>query len=242
MRILCVIPARIGSSRLPHKPLQTISEQPLIRLVTQRVLDFKVADRVVVATDDERVADAVRDLGAATVVGTERYASGTERTAAVAGMPRFADAEIVVNVQGDEPFIPAEAVSGAIGAVESGAEVGTAGAPVDARGLADRNMVKVFVGPDGRALAFSRGPRPAPDVGEAVVLHHVGVYAYRPEALRRWVSSEPVPAEIEEELEQLRPLSRGESIVVHELDEAAPSGIDTQEDLERARSLTSVFH
>jgi len=242
MRILCVIPARIGSSRLPHKPLQTIADQPLIRLVTQRVLDFGVADRVVVATDDRRVADAVRDLDAETVVGTRACSSGTERTASVAALRSFSDAEIVVNVQGDEPFVPLAAVTGAIGGVAGGANVGTAGAPADAAALADRDTVKVFVDEDGRALAFSRGPRPVPDVGAAAVLHHVGVYAYRPDALRRWVSNEPVPAEIEEGLEQLRPMSYGESIAVHRLDEPARPGIDTRADLERARALMAVFH
>jgi 3-deoxy-manno-octulosonate cytidylyltransferase (CMP-KDO synthetase) len=242
MRILCVIPARIGSSRLPHKPLQTIADQPLIRLVTQRVLDFGVADRVVVATDDQRVADVVGDLDAEAVVGTGACSSGTERTASVAALLRFSDAEIVVNVQGDEPFVPLGAVTGAIAGVTRGANVGTAGAPADAAALADRDTVKVFVDENGRALAFSRGPRPLPDVREAEVLHHVGLYAYRPDALRRWVSSEPVPAEIEEGLEQLRPMSYGESIVVHRLDEPVPPGIDTLADLERARALTEVFH
>ena len=128
------------------------------------------------------------------------------------------------------------------GLVAGGANVGTAGAPADAAALTDRDTVKVFVDGEGRALAFSRGPRPMPDVGEAAVLHHLGIYAYRPDALRRWVSTAPVAAEIEEGLEQLRPMSYGESIVVHRLDGPAPQGIDTWADLERARTLTEVFH
>ena len=196
-------------------------------------------EKVVVATDDRRVADAVRGLDVDAVL-TGEFRSGTERTAAVARRPEFEGAEIVVNLQGDEPFIPAEAVSGAIAEVEAGAGVGTAGARLEPYALADPNTVKVFVDSDGRALAFSRSARPTLEVEEESVCHHIGVYAYRPAALQRWAAAAPVPEEIEQRLEQLRPLSYGEHIAVTTLDTLAPSGIDTPADLERARALVSV--
>ncbi len=241
MRILCVIPARLGSRRLPHKPLQTIAKQPLIRLVAERARAFEFLEKVVVATDDQRVADAVGGLDV-DVVLTGEFRSGTERVAAVARRPEFEEAEIVVNLQADEPFIPAEAVSGAIAEVEAGGGVGvgTAGARLDPSRLADPNTVKVFVGSAGRALAFSRSARPMPEVEEESVCHHMGVYAYRPAALQRWAAAAPVPEEIEQRLEQLRPLSYGEHIGVTTLDTLAPNGIDTPADLQRARELVSV--
>ncbi len=239
MRILCVIPARLGSRRLPHKPLQTIAKQPLIRLVAERARAFEFLERVVVATDDQRVADAVDGLDV-DVVLTGEFRSGTERVAAVARRREFEEAEIVVNLQADEPFIPAEAVSGAIAEVEAGAGVGTAGARLDPSALADPNTVKVFVGSAGRALAFSRNARPMPEVEEESVCHHMGVYAYRPAALQRWAAAAPVPEETEQRLEQLRPLSYGEHIGVTTLDTLAPNGIDTPADLQRAREMISV--
>ena len=239
MRILCVIPARLGSSRLRHKPLQTIANQPLIRLVAERARAFGFIEKVVVATDDQRVADAVDGLDVDAVLLGE-FRSGTERTAAVARRAEFAEAEIVVNLQGDEPFIPATAVSGAIAEVEAGAGVGTAGARLGPSALTDPNTVKVFVGSDGRALAFSRNARPMPEVEVESVCHHIGVYAYRPAALQRWAAAAPVLEEFEQELEQLRPLSYGEHFGVKTLDTLAPSGIDTPADLQRARELISV--
>ncbi len=243
MHILCVIPARIGSSRLHHKPLQTIADQPLIRLVAQRALDFRFLDHVVVATDDRRVADAVAGLDVEAVLTSRRHRNGTERTAAVAKLPRFAAAKIVVNLQGDEPFVSAESVAGAIAEVRQGASVGTGGARLDPAKLLDPGTVKVFVDSSGRALAFSRGARPTtPDVRETAVLHHVGVYAYRPAALSRWASVDPVEEEIAQSLEQLRPLSYGEHIGVCKLDAAAPRGIDTVADLHEARELVSAIN
>ncbi len=200
---------------------------------------IRICGKVVVATDDQRVADAVGGLEV-DVILTGDFRSGTERAADVARRPEFEKAQIVVNLQADEPFIPAEAVSGAIAEVEAGAGVGTAGARLNPSALADPNTVKVFVGSAGRALAFSRNARPMPEVEEESVCHHMGVYAYRPAALQRWAAAAPVPEEIEQRLEQLRPLSYGEHIGVTTLDTLAPSGIDTPADLQRARELISV--
>lgn len=243
MRILGVIPARIASSRIPHKPLQAIADQPLIRLVAQRVLEFGCFDRVVVATDDRRVADAVGDLEIETVMTDSACRNGTERVAEVAAQPRFAGTEVVVNVQGDEPFLPVEAVSGAVAALErdGGAGIGTVGGPLAEGALDDPHTVKVFVDDRRRAVGFSRGPRLARGPWEAAVLHHVGVYAYRPASLARWAATDPVDSEVTEQLEQLRPLSYGEGIAVTALDRTAPPGIDTMADLERARAMMSVI-
>jgi 3-deoxy-manno-octulosonate cytidylyltransferase (CMP-KDO synthetase) len=243
MRILGVIPARVASSRIPHKPLQTIADQPLIRLVAQRVLEFGYFEQVVVATDDRRVVDAVGDLEIDTVMTATGCRNGTERVAEVAAHPRFAGAEVVVNVQGDEPFLPLEAVSGAVAALERDrrAGIGTVGGPLAAGALDDPHTVKVFVDARGRAVGFSRGPRLERGAGGAAVLHHVGVYAYRPASLARWAAGEPVESEVRHQLEQLRPLSYGEAIAVTALDQEAPRGIDTTADLERARALMAVI-
>ena len=197
---------------------------------------------MVVATDDRRVANAVADLDVEAVLTSRCHRNGTERTAAVAKLPQFAAAEIVVNLQGDEPFVSAGSVAGTIAEVRQGASVGTVGARLDQSKLPDPDTVKVFVDSNGRALAFSRGARPTPNVRETAVLHHVGVYAYQPAALSRWASTDPEGEEIAQGLEQLRPLSYGEHIGVCRLNAPAPHGIDTVADLHEARELVSAIN
>ena len=239
MRTLCVIPARLASSRLPHKPLQTIANQSLIRIVAERALDLACFDLVVVATDDRTVCAAVEDLDVESVL-TGEHRNGTERVAQVARMRRFAGAEIVVNLQGDEPFVSGAAAYGAIAQARAGAGVGTAGAPLSEVTGTDRNTVKVFVNSAGRAVGFSRDVPPPTALGRNTMLHHVGIYAYQPAALARWASEAPVAAELIEGLEQLRPLSYGEYIGVAAVDEAVAPGIDTVQDLLKAEQLLSV--
>ncbi len=238
MRTLCVIPARLGSSRLAHKPLQVIAHQPLIRLVAQRALDLECFDHVVVAADDQRVCAAVQELDVEAVL-TGDHRSGTERVAAVVALERFADAEIVVNLQGDEPFVSKEAVVGAVDRVWAGAGIGTAGAPLGETERHDRNAVKVLVDSEGWAVGFTRNGSFQIPAGGAV-LKHVGLYAYRPSALRRWTAAQPVAEERAESLEQLRPLSRGEQIAVATQTEPAGPGIDTAADLRTAEHFLSV--
>jgi 3-deoxy-manno-octulosonate cytidylyltransferase (CMP-KDO synthetase) len=248
MRTLVVIPARLGAMRLPRKPLRLLSGLPLIVRVWQRISQMKVADTVVVATDDETVASTVRQAGADCVMTSASHSSGTERVAEVASQPRFKGFDTIVNVQGDEPFIGPEAVSGAAGLVSTGRfPLGTAASRAGTEILDTPSLVKVVVGDDGRALYFSRAPIPflrdradAPKLAERT-LQHIGVYAYSRDALNRWVSLPPHPLEEIERLEQLRPLAAGLPIGVAVTKEAPASGIDTEEDLARANARWDAF-
>src|SRR4051812_6880888 len=160
MRVLGVIPARLGSTRLPNKPLQLLAGEPLITRVIQRVMEHDLTDDLVVATDSRQVAEVAVAAGVRAVLTDPSHLSGTDRVAEVATRPEFASAEIVVNVQGDEPFLPREALAGAIGRVEEGDDVGTAAAPLDPALVADPARVKVVTDSRGRALYFSRAVIP----------------------------------------------------------------------------------
>jgi 3-deoxy-manno-octulosonate cytidylyltransferase (CMP-KDO synthetase) len=248
MGTLVVIPARLGAMRLPRKPLRLLSGLPLIVRVWQRISQMNVADTVVVATDDESVAATARDAGAECVLTSDRHTSGTERVAEVAEQKRFHRYETIVNVQGDEPFIGAGAVRGAAHLVSSGRfPLGTAASHASAEILDTPSLVKVVVGDDDRAMYFSRAPIPfLRDQADRErladrTLQHIGVYAYSREALRRWVSLPPHPLEEIERLEQLRPLAAGLPIGVTITNEAPASGIDTEEDLERANARWDAF-
>jgi 3-deoxy-manno-octulosonate cytidylyltransferase (CMP-KDO synthetase) len=248
MRTLVVIPARLGAMRLPRKPLRLLSGLPLIVRVWQRISQMNVADTVVVATDDETVASTVRKAGADCVMTSPAHSSGTERVAEVASHSRFGDYATIVNVQGDEPFIGKEAVRGAADLVATGKfPLGTAASRASTEILDTPSLVKVVVADDGRAMYFSRAPIPflrdkadAPRQMERT-LQHIGVYAYSREALNRWVSLPPHPLEEIERLEQLRPLAAGLPIGVAVTSEAPASGIDTEEDLERANARWDAF-
>ena len=248
MGTLVVIPARLGAMRLPRKPLRLLSGLPLIVRVWQRISQMNVADAVVVATDDESVTSAVEQAGAECVMTSDRHGSGTERVAEVAFQQRFRGYGTIVNVQGDEPFIGAGAVSGAAELVSSGRfPLGTAASRASTEILDTPSLVKVVVGDDGRALYFSRAPIPylrdrADSAKQAErTLQHIGVYAYTREALREWVSLPPHPLEEIERLEQLRPLAAGLPFGVAVTNEAPASGIDTEEDLERANARWDAF-
>jgi 3-deoxy-manno-octulosonate cytidylyltransferase (CMP-KDO synthetase) len=248
MGTLVVIPARLGALRLPRKPLRLLSGLPLIVRVWQRISQMNVADAVVVATDDESVASIVRQAGAECVLTSAQHTSGTERVAEVASQPRFHGYTTIVNVQGDEPFIGSEAVRGAARLVSSERfPLGTAASRASAEILDTPSLVKVVVADDGRAMYFSRAPIPylrdqadRGKLGERT-LQHIGVYAYSREALRQWVSLPPHPLEEIERLEQLRPLAAGMRIGVAVTSEAPASGIDTEEDLERANARWDAF-
>jgi 3-deoxy-manno-octulosonate cytidylyltransferase (CMP-KDO synthetase) len=248
MGTLVVIPARLGAMRLPRKPLRLLSGLPLIVRVWQRISEMNVADAVVVATDDDSVASTVREAGAECVMTSSKHSSGTERVAEVAFGSRYSSYSTVVNVQGDEPFIGSGAVSGAAELVSSGRfPLGTAASLASTEILDTPSLVKVVVGDDGRALYFSRAPIPfLRDQADRAkladrTLQHIGVYAYSREALREWVSLPPHPLEEIERLEQLRPLAAGLPIGVAITSEAPASGIDTEEDLERANARWDAF-
>ena len=248
MGTLVVIPARLGAMRLPRKPLRLLSGLPLIVRVWQRISQMNVADAVVVATDDESVAAAVRSVGAECVMTSDEHTSGTERVAEVASQPRFRGFTTIVNVQGDEPFIGSGAVKGAADLVSTGKfPLGTAASRASTEILDTPSLVKVVVSQDGRAMYFSRAPIPylrdPADAGKLAerTLQHIGVYAYSREALTEWVSLPPHPLEEIERLEQLRPLAAGLPIGVAVTNEAPASGIDTEEDLERANARWDAF-
>jgi 3-deoxy-manno-octulosonate cytidylyltransferase (CMP-KDO synthetase) len=228
-----VIPARLGSSRLPRKPLLPLAGEPLIIVVTRRVADLGICDRLVVATDAREIAAVVQDAGFEAVMTSPDHATGTERVAEVIAKPAFSQFDRILNVQGDEPFVAAAAVRGALACLERGDPLGTAAGSLDPALAQDPSRVKVVVDAHGRALYFSRAPIPFDrDASGAVVYHqHVGVYAYTRAALERWVELSPVPEEQWERLEQLRPLLHGIPIGVTLFDGPAAPGIDTPADL-----------
>ena len=241
-RVLGVVPARLGAERLPGKPLRLLAGKPLIEWVVRNAQESGALDTVVVATEAREVVAAVERAGFRAVMTRETHASGTSRVAEVAALVEFAPYQVIVNVQGDEPFLPREAIRGAVAEVERGADVGTAAVPVDASAAASPNVVKVVLGEDGRALYFSRSLIPHPrDTGAAAQYwQHLGVYAFRPAALARWVGLPPTGPEQAEKLEQLRPLGHGMTIGVARLAEPALPGIDTEDDLRRAEAHLSA--
>jgi len=207
-----------------------------------------VAERCVIATDSEDVAAVARSAGAECVLTRADHPSGTDRVAEVAELPAYRGHDAIVNVQGDEPFVTAEAVSGAAEQVRSGRfALGTAAAPADEAVLGQPHVVKVVTADDGRAMYFSRAGIPfRRDAGDgaalrALVRQHVGVYAYSREALRRWVALPPHPLEQVERLEQLRPLAAGIAMGVALLTSMPLGGIDTEDDLARASAQWDDF-
>jgi 3-deoxy-manno-octulosonate cytidylyltransferase (CMP-KDO synthetase) len=240
MRVLGVIPARLGSTRLPNKPLQLLAGQPLITRVIQRVVDHGVMQEVVVATDSPVIAEVVDRMGVRSVLTHDGHLSGTDRVAEVAGRAEFARFDVVANVQGDEPFVSREALAGALGRIELGDDVGTAAAPLAPELATDPARVKVVTDDRGRALYFSRAAIPhrrePSDPADGLYWQHVGLYVYTRAALERWVATRPSPAEQAERLEQLRALHGGLTIGVARLVEPALPGVDTPDDLRRAEA------
>lgn len=247
MPVLAVIPARLGATRLPRKPLRLLGGEPLVVRVHERVQALGVADRCVVATDAPEVVAECRARGIEVCLTRSEHPSGTDRVAEVADRPEFAAMDVLLNVQGDEPFVSREALAGAVDLVVGGRyPIGTAAVPVDLSLQARPDVVKVVCTDEGRALYFSRAPIPyLRDAADTPLLaplvhQHVGVYAYTREALRQWVGWAPHPLELVERLEQLRPLAHGVPIGVAVVP-AAEGGIDTEDDLARANRLWPQF-
>jgi 3-deoxy-manno-octulosonate cytidylyltransferase (CMP-KDO synthetase) len=245
MRVLGVIPARLGSTRLPNKPLQLLAGEPLITRVIQRVMEHEVVQELVVATDSEMVAQVVERAGVRAVLTHDGHLSGTDRVAEAAARPEFATFDVVANVQGDEPFIPREALAGAIERIARGDDVGTAAAPLAPADANDPARVKVVTDAEGRALYFSRAAIPyrrePTDPADELYWQHLGLYVYTRPALARWVEAPPSPPEQAERLEQLRALHVGLTIGVTRLGEPAHPGVDTAEDLRRAEAHWHAF-
>jgi 3-deoxy-manno-octulosonate cytidylyltransferase (CMP-KDO synthetase) len=234
----------MASQRLPGKPLHLIAGRPLIAWVWDRVATLDALHDCVIATDTELVAEACRQLGAPVVMTEPTHTSGTDRVAEVAQREEYQDYGIVVNVQGDEPFVTGEQVAEAIEQVRQGCDVGTIATPVRSlEAWTDPGVVKVARRSDGAALYFSRAPIPwkrdgaptAAELSSETYLRHVGVYAFTRAALQRWTSLPAGELEEIERLEQLRPLAAGlrigVGIVAH-----AEGGIDTPEDATRVEA------
>lgn len=241
MLTLAVVPVRYAAARFPGKPLADLGGRPLVQWVYERARQCAAFDLVVVATDDERIADVVRGFGGMVELTSPDHPSGTDRVAEVAG--RYREAAVVVNVQGDQPFVtPAilERLVAPFGQNRAPA-ITTAACPLQPADWANPNVVKVVRGLDGRALYFSRSGIPwhaEEDEVRVRPLHHLGLYAYAREALFRLSALAPTPLEVQERLEQLRALEHGFEIQVVDVDEPVLE-VNTPDDLERARAFVA---
>jgi 3-deoxy-manno-octulosonate cytidylyltransferase (CMP-KDO synthetase) len=241
-----VIPARFDSSRLPGKALLPLAGKPMLQWVHERARASR-ADEVIVATDDERIANAARGFAAEVAMTARSHLSGTDRIAEVAATRNWASDDIVVNVQGDEPLIPPAVINqvAELLAANPRADIATLASKLDqAADLVDPNTVKVACDPTGRALYFSRAPIPfnrdQPATLTPASLRHVGIYAYRVAALRRLASLPPGRLELIEKLEQLRALENGLEIRVALAVERPLADVNTTADLERAERALMV--
>ncbi|MEM1173429.1 MAG: 3-deoxy-manno-octulosonate cytidylyltransferase [Pseudomonadota bacterium] len=241
-----VIPARYESTRLPGKPLRDIAGQPMIRHVCDRANE-SAATEVIVATDDERIADAVEGFGGTVCMTGRHHQSGTERIAEVAELCDWPDDTIVVNLQGDEPAMPAIVLDECANLLQqSGADIATLASPLNSvDDFHNPNVVKVVRSDAGDALYFSRASIPfARDAGSdeeamQLALHHHGIYAYRCSALHRFVAAPSSRLERIEALEQLRALSIGMRIAVAIPSVRPGAGVDTEADLATAEAELS---
>jgi len=239
LKFRVIIPARYASSRFPGKPLADLGGKPMVVRVCERALKSGAA-AVHVATDDERIAAAVRDAGHSAIMTRADHPSGTDRIAEVVRKLRLRDAEIVVNVQGDEPLISPKLISqvARILAGKRAASVSTACHAIhDAQALASPNVVKVVMDREGYALYFSRSQIPYPREAAAVTYRHAGIYGYRVAFLKKYARLKPAPAEQAEALEQLRVLWHGYRIAVAISETEIPPGVDTPQDLEAVRRI-----
>ena len=243
-----VIPARYASERLPGKILLELAGMPLIQHVWQRATESS-AESVAIATDDQRIVSAAEGFGAKVVLTRSDHQSGSDRIAECADQLGWSDDQLVVNLQGDEPLMPACCLDQVATLLDQrpDCEVASLYWPISAtEEVLNPNAVKVVIAPGGRALYFSRSPIPyersSADVNTAISAgkrwkRHLGLYAYRLSALRRYTAMQPTPLELAESLEQLRMLEQGGHIAMAQADEFIPAGIDTPEDLERVREL-----
>lgn len=248
--VVAVIPARFYSTRLPQKMLADIGGKPMVQWVVESVKQAKLVDRVLVATDDERIAEKVRSFGGEVVMTSPELRSGTDRVAAVS---KECPGDIFVNVQGDEPLLEPEVIDQAVQLVKSGQfKMASAMTPLSSvEELEDPACVKVIADAAGRAIYFSRYPIPfsriAPHMDEFESLfslkstenwpcqRHLGLYVFSKETLIQFSELPPVPMERAESLEQLRALYHGISVGMVKV-KSKSYGIDTAADLERARA------
>jgi len=248
MGVTVIIPARYASTRFPGKPLADLCGKPMIQWVCERSSLCEDVDRVIVATDDQRIAEAVSAFGGEVVLTRANHATGTDRLVEVAlGL----DDELIVNVQGDEPLIDPAMIHAAVAPLlaDSSIPMGTLGAPLTSLAeFRNPNVVKVVTDHEGFAMYFSRAPIPYPrdfadDLErrwpELAVAKHVGLYVYRRSFLLDYPNLSATPLEGLECLEQLRALEHGYRIRVATTD-LVGQGVDTPEDLERVRTILSA--
>ena len=238
MKVACIIPARYASTRLPGKPLLDIAGKPMIQHVVERVRQAQRPSRIIVATDDERVFAAVRDFGGEVLMTSAHHPTGTDRLAEVAlALPEM---DLILNVQGDEPLIPPQALDALVAAFDErpDLQMATLMTPMTEDEYENPAAVKVVVSLDGHALYFSRSliPLPRNKGPQWRCYKHIGVYAYRRDFLLRFAALPPSPLEMTESLEQLRALEHGVRIRVIETP-CHSVGVDTPEDLEQVRQL-----
>jgi 3-deoxy-manno-octulosonate cytidylyltransferase (CMP-KDO synthetase) len=244
VRAVAIIPARYASTRLPGKALASLDGRPMIRHVAERTCQARTITRVIVATDDERIAAAVSGTGADVAMTRADHPTGTDRLAEVA---RDLDVDVVVNVQGDLPLLDAEMIDQLVRRMDedTALPMATLAAPLhDEDEWRSPHVVKVVWDEHGRALYFSRSPLPhhrdAVRAGVPFGWRHIGMYAYRRDVLLRFASLPPTPLEQSERLEQLRALEHGIAIGVERWGGAEPViEVDVVEDLERAREALS---
>ncbi len=240
-KVVAIIPARYESTRLPGKALAVIDGKPMVQHVYERTRAIAGVSRTLVATDDERIASTVKEFGGEVAMTRRDHLSGTDRIAEVS---RDLDADIVVNVQGDLPFLEARMLEAAVRMVETDADLpmATLKAPIRDQGELDNpNVVKVVTRSNGDALYFSRSPIPYWRAEHDSVLgyRHIGLYVFRRNFLLEFAGMPPTRLEQIEKLEQLRALERGYRIGVTETVDDAGIEVDTPQDLERARSYAA---
>ena len=243
MKVLCVIPARYASTRLPGKPLSMIAGKPMIQHVYERACQAQLPSEVIVATDNEQVEQAVKAFGGKAVMTSPDHPSGTDRLAEVA--LKYPDVDIIVNVQGDEPMIPPEIIDRLAEAFEGDDDLSMATMKVlmNEDEYDDPSAVKVVTDLHGYALYFSRSlmPYPRNKPADYKVYKHVGIYAYRRSFLLKYAALVPTPLERAESLEQLRVLENGYKIKVLESDFKG-IGVDTPEDLAAVNELMAKMN
>lgn len=237
-RFAIVIPSRYASTRLPGKPLREINGKTMLQHVHERAAE-SAASTIVIATDDERIAEVAEKFSAQVCMTGDHHRSGTERIAEVADLMDWEDERIIINLQGDEPTMPAGLINQCAELLESSAaDIATLASPIaSAADFENPNIVKVIRNLAGDAIYFSRAAIPYPrdegtgNLARAAALHHHGIYAYRCGVLRQLVAAEPSDLEVCEQLEQLRALSMGMTIRVGVAAERPGAGVDTEDDL-----------
>lgn len=237
MKVLCVIPARYASTRLPGKPLKDIEGKPMVVRVYERASKAKRVSETLVATDDQRIYDAVLAHGGKAQMTRADHPTGTDRLAEVAASRP--DADLIVNVQGDEPLIDPGLIDQLAVCFEQDRELQMATVKTEISDAAEQknpNNVKVVTDRDGYALYFSRSLLPYPRHDGTPVYKHIGIYAYRRDFLLQYAKMPETPLEHAESLEQLRALENGYRIKVVETSSKFV-GVDTEEDLEKVRAI-----